>query len=273
MYGNNIDPKLLAQNPTLKKIGRIIGIVLFVIIAIEIGLLILVSSLLGDGSILNGLGYVFGIFILQAIIGYSIKPLSLPGQSQASGAGMLGVLQMDSFTKARKFAGTLLMIPGFLTDIAAIIILIPPFRKGIVKLVKKFAAKKVSKMTGHTIDPEMLDKMSEMASKMGPGAGAGNPFGGFGGMGNGFGGAGESASSTTKSSSEPAPGSRKDRRRQRKQQKETTTVDVDYEIRDGDGVWVGGHSDQPTDLAVSMKHKQAPRHDDEDVIDVEADWK
>ena len=264
-----MDPQLLAQNPTVKKVGRIISIAIAIIFVIEVGLFILLSFVFGSGSFIHGMGYVFLIYLAQTVIGYSIKPTVLPGMpKQASGNGFLSAF--ENSTAARKFAGTLLMIPGFITDLGAVAILIPPLRRGILALGKKLVAKKMSKAMGGAFDPAMLDQMMNIAKNM-KGSGMGNPCG-FAGCPGGrcdLGGAGSSSQSDT-AKDNPAPGSRRDRRRHRKPKE--TIVDVDYEIRDGDGVWVGGTAEQPTDLAVAMKHKHVPSQIDDDIIDVEADW-
>lgn len=142
--------------------------------------------------------WVFGWFILAGVIGIALmkkgtnilKPLA--GQAQASMLNPALRPQENTVVKAvaLMFAGLLLALPGILSDLVALLVMLPALQNKAKNYAKDYATK----------NPEKLMQM--MASKMGgmggqnPFGGANpfggqnpfgtnNPFGGFGGMGGG----------------------------------------------------------------------------------------
>jgi UPF0716 family protein affecting phage T7 exclusion len=261
MYSNDLQSQL-ANSPFVKKLRNY----LLLFILVEIALFVLLCFLT-DFAITAAItiGFLF--------VGYSIKPMNAPKLTQSvPSANML-----NDFRQVRNIVGILFMIPGFLTDIAGILLLIPFTRKALVSIGKKIADRKIKKLTGGLgLDPSMIERFKQMgmgANGMGGFGGMGaNGFGGFGDMGaNGFGAqANPSASKGPTSAQAAAEAARRSKKQRHKQH---DTVDVDYEIKDEDGVWIGGKSESPTDLVVAMKHAKRPETETPDVIDVEAEWK
>ena len=260
MYSNDLHAQL-AKSPIVKKLRNY----LILLILAELGIFILLCFL-------TSLGITIAITIGFIFIGYSIKPMDAPKLTQQ---GMPSASMLNDFKQVRNIVGILFMIPGFLTTILGILFLIPLTRIALFALGKKIADRKIKQMTGGLgLDPAMIDQFRKM--------GMGNGFGGTGsgccGTGSGFGCMGNGCSTQTGTSSSKGPSSAQAaaeaaRRSKRQRHKQHETVDVDYEIKDEDGVWIGGKADAPTDLVVAMKHAKRPQKAEPDVIDVEAEWK
>lgn len=128
--------------------------------------------------------YVFGWFILAMIIGISLVRKSAktinPMAQQMKAGGMPNPSMQPNEntmikTMAMGLAGLLLAIPGILSDIIALFVLLPPVQKKIKE-----------KLTNYFMNNQ--DKvMQMMANQMGGQAGAGqqNPFANMNGMGGG----------------------------------------------------------------------------------------
>ncbi len=121
--------------------------------------------------------YVFFWFIVAGIIGLvlilkGMATLNPMAQQVKSGNMMNPAMQAneDSMMKtvAGAFAGVLLLIPGVLSDVLALLVLLPPVQKKIKEKAKNYAMNNQDKM------------MQMMAKQMG----GQSPFGGMGGMGN-----------------------------------------------------------------------------------------
>ncbi len=133
--------------------------------------------------------YVFGWFVIAAVIGVVLmsKGMSVlnPMAKQMKAGGMMNPSMRPNEdgmikTVAMAFAGVLLLIPGVLSDILALLVLLPPVQKKIKTMANNYVMNNQEKM------------MQMMAKQMG----GQNPFGGMGGMGNmggqnPFGGAGQ----------------------------------------------------------------------------------
>ena len=121
--------------------------------------------------------YVFFWFIIAAFIGISMirkAAVTLNPMAQQMKAMQSGVIpnpanqpQEGTLTKsiALGLAGILLLLPGLLTDIAALIILLPAVQRKLTGMAKNYALKNQDKM------------MQMMANQMG----GKSPFGGMGG--------------------------------------------------------------------------------------------
>lgn len=95
---------------------------------IEIALFILVGGWIG-------LWPTLALVVLAAVAGGMI--LRRPGLTRVqlrpgSGESLLAGVMPVAEEAARLFAGLLLVVPGFLSDAVAIVLLIPPFRRAII---------------------------------------------------------------------------------------------------------------------------------------------
>lgn len=99
------------SNPTFKNTLRKAALIVACIMIFEVGLIILLSYYIG-------FTYVFWITIGFILLGYAIRPSKSAAKQTLS----------TPFSP-RKMASTLFMIPGFLTDFGAILVLIPPIRR------------------------------------------------------------------------------------------------------------------------------------------------
>ncbi len=237
-----MDPTLLANNPIVKTFGRYVKIAL----VIEIAIFVLVCFL-------TSFQLAFWVTIGFTLLGYSIKPFKNPAEKKMP--GLPAEMPFSTFKSTRTICGTLFMIPGFLSDVAAILLFIPFVRRKTVDWGKKLAAKKMQKLGMGGMDPNMFSSLLQNMQNM---QNMQNGAAGFTNMG----GNQEVSSPASNAKSD------KDARKKRERHKQPQTVDIDYEVRDGDGVWIGGHAEQPTDLVVSMKHDHAPKKEEDDVIDI-----
>lgn len=133
---------------------------------------------------------VFGWFIIAAVIGISLIRKGMvalnPMAQQMKAGGMMNPAmrpQESTMLKsvAMAVAGLLLLIPGVISDLLALLVVLPPVQKKLKDMANKYVMNNQQKMM------EMMAK--QMGGQMGSGQ---NPFGGMGGMGgqNPFGGAG-----------------------------------------------------------------------------------
>ena len=135
-------------------------------------------------------GFVGAMLIKKGIS--TLKPMA--GQAQAAMLNPAMRPNENSVVKAIAFsvAGILLVLPGILSDIAALIVLLPPVQNKFKAFAKDYATKNpeklmqmmASRMGG--IDPS---KMGGLGGMGGFGAGGQNPFGNMNGS-NPFGGFG-----------------------------------------------------------------------------------
>lgn len=136
--------------------------------------------------------WVFVWFIIAAVIGISLIKKGMaslnPMAQQMKAGGMMNPSmrpQESTMVKsvAMAAAGILLLIPGIISDVLALLVILPPVQKKLKDLANNYVMNNQQKM------------MEMMAKQMGGAGGMGgqNPFGGVGGMGGGqnpFGGAG-----------------------------------------------------------------------------------
>ncbi len=138
------------SNPMLQRGMKKISMILFGWFLLEIACFIVVGYFIGGWN-------VFWIQFGTLILGYLIKPAKKSGT-----AGMMPGLG-SVLPSGRGIAATLLMIPGFISDLAALVMLIPPLRKLVLALImRQFMPKSMDlgSMFGQ-MDPEMLKKMSQ----------------------------------------------------------------------------------------------------------------
>ncbi|TXD97520.1 FxsA family protein [Psychrobacter frigidicola] len=130
---------------------------------------------------------VFGWFVIAAVIGISLIRKGMvalnPMAQQMKAGGMMNPAmrpQESTMLKsvAMAVAGILLLIPGIISDLLALLVVLPPVQKKLKDMANKYVMNNQQKMM------EMMAK--QMGGQMGGGQ---NPFGGMGGQ-NPFGGAG-----------------------------------------------------------------------------------
>ncbi len=131
--------------------------------------------------------WLFMWFVIAAVIGFSFLRKGLaslnPMAQQMKAGGMTNPSmrpQESTMIKsvAMAVAGILLLIPGVISDLLALLVVLPPVQKKLKNIANNYVMNNQQKM------------MEMMAKQMGGGQ---NPFGGAGGMGSGqnpFGGAG-----------------------------------------------------------------------------------
>lgn len=133
---------------------------------------------------------VFMWFIIAAVIGISLirKGMSAlnPMAQQMKAGGMMNPAmrpQESTMLKsvAMAAAGILLLIPGIISDMLALLVVLPPVQKKLKDIANNYVMNNQQKM------------MEMMAKQMGGQMGGQNPFGGMGGQ-NPFGGAGGTGS-------------------------------------------------------------------------------
>ena len=130
--------------------------------------------------------WVFMWFIIAAVIGISLirkgmAALNPMAQQMKAGGMMNPAMRPQESTMIKSVAvaaaGLLLLIPGVLSDLLALLVILPPVQKKLKDLANNYVMNNQQKM------------MEMMAKQMGGQMGGQNPFGGMGGQ-NPFGGAG-----------------------------------------------------------------------------------
>ena len=130
--------------------------------------------------------WVFMWFIIAAVIGISLirkgmAALNPMAQQMKAGGMMNPAMRPQESTMIKSVAvaaaGLLLLIPGVLSDLLALLVVLPPVQKKLKDLANNYVMNNQQKM------------MEMMAKQMGGQMGGQNPFGGMGGQ-NPFGSAG-----------------------------------------------------------------------------------
>ncbi|MGA6102559.1 FxsA family protein [Psychrobacter pocilloporae] len=130
--------------------------------------------------------WVFLWFIVAAVIGISLirkgmASLNPMAQQMKAGGMMNPAMRPPESTMIKSIAmavaGILLLIPGVLSDVFALLVILPPVQKKLKDIANNYVMNNQQKM------------MEMMAKQMGGQMGGQNPFGGMGGQ-NPFGGVG-----------------------------------------------------------------------------------
>ena len=130
--------------------------------------------------------WVFMWFIVAAVIGISLvrkgmASLNPMAQQMKAGGMMNPAMRPPESTMIKSIAmavaGILLLIPGVLSDVLALLVILPPVQKKLKDFANNYVMNNQQKM------------MEMMAKQMGGQMGGQNPFGGMGGQ-NPFGGEG-----------------------------------------------------------------------------------
>ncbi|HCI30674.1 MAG TPA: hypothetical protein DFH98_03535 [Psychrobacter sp.] len=158
--------------------GQIVGIAIVWFI-IEMLLLYLLAQFMSGW-------WVFMWFIVAAVIGISLvrkgmASLNPMAQQMKAGGMMNPAMRPPESTMIKSIAmavaGILLLIPGVLSDVLALLVILPPVQKKLKDFANNYVMNNQQKM------------MEMMAKQMGGQMGGQNPFGGMGGQ-NPFGGVG-----------------------------------------------------------------------------------
>lgn len=140
---------------------------------ILIGIILEILVWIGVAQFISG-WYVFFWFIIAFVIGLSLLRSSTATiMPQLQQMQMTGQMSADgSVTKkmAIAFAGILLMIPGLITDVLALLVILPPVQKMIQNAGMKFMAKKQQAMMNNMMGG-MMGNMGDMGGAQGQ-----NPF-------------------------------------------------------------------------------------------------
>ncbi|ENW18614.1 FxsA family protein [Acinetobacter haemolyticus] len=124
---------------------------------------------IGVGDLVGSMWYVFFWFIIAFFIGLNIMRSSTssimpPQLQQMQMTGQLGGDPAVTKKIALAMSGFLLMIPGLISDVLAVLVLIPAVQTGLRNALMKTMAKRQQAM------------MDQMMNGMGGGAAGQNPF-------------------------------------------------------------------------------------------------
>lgn len=133
---------------------------------IIIGAILEIAVWIGVAQFISG-WYVFFWFIFAALIGFKLLRSSTSSiMPQLQQMQMTGQMSLDSGVSrkiAMAISGVLLIIPGLISDVVALLILLPPVQKMVVSALMGIMAKR---------QQAMMEKMMGGATQ----GGAGNPF-------------------------------------------------------------------------------------------------
>ena len=137
------------------------------------GLVLEVFVWIGVGDLVGSMWYVFFWFIVAFVIGMNIVRKHATGlmpQMQQMQAGQMSADPALSGNLPKILAGLLLMIPGLISDVLAVLILIPPVQNMLKATMMKVMLKRQQAM----MEKMMGGMMGDMGN-MGGGQGQ-NPF-------------------------------------------------------------------------------------------------
>ncbi len=139
---------------------------------ILIGTILEIAVWIGVAQFISG-WYVFFWFIIAFFIGLNMLRSStstiMPQLQQMQMTGMMGNDPAIAKKMATAFAGILLMIPGLITDVLALLMLLPPVQNMIKKVGMNYMAKKQQAMMNNMMGG--MGNMGDMGGAQGQ-----NPF-------------------------------------------------------------------------------------------------
>lgn len=149
-----------------------------VILLVIIGAIIEIAVWIGVAQFISG-WYVFFWFIFAAIIGFKMLRSStatiMPQIQQMQMTGQLGGDPAVTKKIAIAIAGILLIIPGLVSDVIAVLILLPPVQKMVTTALMGAMAKRqqamMEKMMGGADNP-FADMMRQMQNQQQPRGGS-----------------------------------------------------------------------------------------------------
>lgn len=140
---------------------------------ILIGIILEIATWIGVAQFISG-WYVFFWFIIAFFIGLNLLRTStstiMPQLQQMQMTGMMGNDPAIAKKMATAFAGILLMIPGLITDVLALLVILPPVQNAIKNAGMKYMAKKQQSMMNNMMGG-MMGNMGDMGGAQGQ-----NPF-------------------------------------------------------------------------------------------------
>lgn len=147
------------------------------ILMVIIGAIVEIAVWIGVAQFISG-WYVFFWFILAAIIGFQLLRSStatiMPQLQQMQLTGQMGGDSAVSRKVAVAVAGVLLIIPGLVTDVIALLMLLPPVQKALTTLLMGVMAKRQQAMMekmmggmggGQSPFADMMRQMQQQAPK------------------------------------------------------------------------------------------------------------
>lgn len=151
-----------------------------VVLMVIIGAVVEIAVWVAAAQFISG-WYIFFWFIAAAIIGFKLLRSSassiMPQMQQMQMTGQLNADATVSRKIATAVAGVLFIIPGLISDLLALLILLPPVQKLVVRTVMGAMAKRqqamMEKMMGGQAGGPFADLMKQMQNQAG-----GQPRGG-----------------------------------------------------------------------------------------------
>ncbi len=138
------------------------------------GLVLEVFVWIGVGDLVGSMWYVFFWFIVAFVIGMNIVRKHATGLMPQMQAGQMSADPALSGNLPKILAGLLLMIPGLISDVLAVLILIPPVQNMLKATMMKVMMKRQQAMMEKMMGGMMGGMMGDMGN-MGGGQGQ-NPF-------------------------------------------------------------------------------------------------
>ncbi|MBO5753493.1 MAG: FxsA family protein [Proteobacteria bacterium] len=237
------------SNPLVQSAIKKLSSILMVCFILEIAAFVGVSLLIG-------FGYAVLLTFIICLVGYSIAPSGRPGKPAPS-----------MLTSPLKLVSTLLMIPGFLTDILAIILIIKPARIALMNfIIKKAVPREYAGMLGSN----PVEKIAELSEQM-------KNLGGMGGMGgmnmNDF----AAYAANMRSGAASETGRKAEKVRRASYAAADDPIDIDYEVKKSGAEFATIDVEHTIDLdcsaeTSSSKKKARAAIAEDDVIDVPYEW-
>lgn len=136
-----------------------------------IGLILEIFVWIGVGDLVGSMWYVFFWFIAAFFIGSNMIRTHAAGLQQMRQGGAMALDPSMTNNLPKIIAGLLLLIPGLITDVLAVLILIPP-----VQQVLKAVAMKTLMKRQQAMMEKMMGGMMGGMGNMGADAQGQNPF-------------------------------------------------------------------------------------------------
>ena len=143
-------------------------------LVVLIGLVLEILVWIGIGDLVGSMWYVFFWFVVAFLIGLNLIRANSQGlmpQMQQMQMGQFGGSPELSNNLPKIIAGILLVIPGLITDVLALLLLLPPVQKAMKAAGMKYMAKKQEAMMNN-----MMGGMMGNMGDMGGNAQGQNPF-------------------------------------------------------------------------------------------------
>ena len=143
-------------------------------LVVLIGLVLEILVWIGIGDLVGSMWYVFFWFVVAFFIGLNLIRANSQGlmpQMQQMQMGQFGGSPELSNNLPKIIAGILLVIPGVITDVLALLLLLPPVQKAMKAAGMKYMAKKQEAMMNN-----MMGGMMGNMGDMGGNAQGQNPF-------------------------------------------------------------------------------------------------